>query len=224
MSILKTLALEIMSDTKLWSRDNLDVRRKRDGSPVSSTDLKINDRVRAFIQSEFPNCHIISEEDPSSQKAHQGQNVAVVDPLDGTENYVAGLPIWGVSVSIWQKGRHHSSMLVFPELGQNLVTNDACEYFSSQVEGHSSSPSLEVLAITSKAKENRILGSAAYNLYCVSTGRFAYFANHVGANAWDIVGGLNLALEHGCEVVVNGSKYSGQFLDPSRRHCFEVQR
>lgn len=224
MSTLKNLATEIIADTDLWSRSNLNVRRKSDGSPVSSTDIKIDARIRAFLESEFPNTQIISEEDLSWQKAPVGQNVAVVDPLDGTENYVSGLPIWGVSVSIWQKGHHHSSMLVFPELSQSLVTDDICEYFESQVEGHSSSSSLEVLARTSKAKENRILGCAAYNLFGVSTGRFTHFANHVGANAWDIIAGLNLALEHGCGVKVNGTKYSGEFLDPSRRHRFEVQR
>jgi len=200
------------------------VATKSDGSPVSSSDLSLDSKIRAFIETEFSGTQVISEEDVASHRLVNFLNVAVVDPLDGTENYVSGLPIWGVSVAIWQNGFHHSSMLAFPELGVSLVTGDKLELFDSRIVGHSSSTSLAVLAESNVAPENRILGSAAFNFYCVATGRFASFSNDVGANSWDILGGLNLAKEQGCEVTVDDNEYRGQFLDASRKYRFKVQR
>ena len=202
----------------------MDVHTKDDDSPVSTVDFALNEVVREHLLATWPGIWIVSEEEPSTFDVPEGRDVAIVDPLDGTENYVSGLPIWGVSVAVWIDGRHESSLLAFPELGLSLTTGDRSPMFTSRIVGHPSSSPLASLAEHGSGPENRILGSAAFNLFCVATGRFASFSNRIGAHAWDILGGLNLARERGCEVTVDDREYDGEFLDPRCRYRFEVRR
>ena len=223
MTALARLAAELLAPGQHWRPSNVALAYKEDGSPVTAIDLELNERVSEFVSHAWPGIWIVSEEDDASLNVPDPSYVAIVDPLDGTENYISGLPIWGVSVAVWVDGQHHSSMLAFPELGLSAVTGQQLRRFTSRIVGHPSSSPFESLASHGSATENRILGSAAFNLYCVTTGRFATFANHTGARAWDILGGLNLAREHGCGVTVDGHHYGGEFLDPRGKYCFEVR-
>ena len=222
MTELSRLATELLQGH--WRGPSISIEHKADGSPLSSVDLVLNTMVVAFLDATWPGIWVVSEEDPASLKVPDPDHVAIIDPLDGTENFISGLPVWGVSVSVWWAGQHHSSMLAFPELGLSAVTGGNEARFSSRIVGHPSSSTLTSLAAHASGPENRILGSAAFNLFCVATGRFASFANRTGAHAWDILGGLNLARERGCGVEVDDREYSGEFLDPGRRYCFEVFR
>jgi myo-inositol-1(or 4)-monophosphatase len=197
---------------------------KNDDSPVSEADLLLDRVISNRLRSKWPDIVIFSEESQSMNSTSNGW-VAIVDPLDGTENYISGLPIWGVCISIWNGGVHQQSGIFFPELKQHLVTGQPISHFKSRITGYPSSTPLEKLAIESNlGKESRILGCAAYNFYCVITGSFKSFKNNTGAHVWDILSGLNLALEHGCGVKVNGQVYRGEFLSSTRKHTFEVSR
>ena len=224
MSALSQLAKQLLDDSDLWSRTGMKVAKKEDGSPVSSVDLALNTFVCGFLNRIWPELWIVSEESPSSLSMPNTRRVAVVDPLDGTENFVSGLPIWGVSVAICQDGIHEGSMLAFPELGLSLATGDRAPQYASRIIGHPSSSPLASLVHRETGPENRIMGSAAFNLFCVATGRFASFSNQTGAYTWDILAGLNLALERGCRVIVNDREYRGELLDASQKYCFEVFR
>lgn len=224
MTTLSQLAKTLIESSNLWSRQDLDFELKPDGSPVSSVDVALNEVITDYLNARFPGIWIVSEEDPLSFDVPQADKVAQVDPLDGTENFVSGLPIWGVSVAVWISGFHHCSMLAFPELGLSLTTSQVTRQYTSRLIGHPSSSPMASLVAKENIRENRILGSAAFNLYCVVTGRFARFSNYTGAHSWDIVAGLNLAREHGCGVTVDGQAYRGEFLDPSRKYSFEVWR
>jgi myo-inositol-1(or 4)-monophosphatase len=221
--MLAELASQLLAPGQNWRPSDVGLTYKDDGSPVTAVDLELNERVTEFVSRAWPGIWIVSEEVDASLDVPDPSFVAVVDPLDGTENYISGLPIWGVSVAVWVDGVHHSSMLAFPELGLSAVTGQPLRIFSSRIVGHPSSSPMSVLASHGSAAENRILGSAAFNLYCVATGRFATFANHTGARAWDILGGLNLAREHRCGVTVDGQHYGGEFLDPRGKYRFEVR-
>jgi len=222
MTALSRLADHLMQSE--WRSPDISVQHKPDGSPVTSVDLVLNDTVGSFLDATWPGIWIVSEEDPATFEVPDPDHVAIVDPLDGTENFISGLPIWGISVAVWWNGRHHSSVLAFPELGLCAITGGHEHRFRSRIVGHPSSSSMSSLADRASGPENRILGSAAFNLFCVATGRFASFSNRTGAHAWDILGGLNLARERGCTVLVDDREYSGEFLDPRGRYCFEVRR
>ena len=67
------------------------------------------------------------------------------------------------------------------------------------------------------------MGCAVYNLYNVIRGSFARFTNPRGAHAWDLLPGLMLALEHKCDVEVEGKPYHGEFLEPGRKYRVDIR-
>lgn len=74
------------------------VEAKRHGDFVSDADKGADERLRNELSAILPGSGLISEEG-SEVKGH-GQWRWIVDPLDGTTNYLAGLPHWAVSVAL----------------------------------------------------------------------------------------------------------------------------
>jgi myo-inositol-1(or 4)-monophosphatase len=199
------------------------VEWKPDGSPVTRADLIIEKELRFLLENSFDSLFLIGEESFDGKDASPGDVVAVLDPIDGTENFYSGFPIWGISLSIWTDGRHLGSLLTLPELGESLISGQRVEYFDSRILGFSSSISGTMGERLSHVHEARIFGCAVFNLISVIRGRLKQFENPIGAKSWDILAGLQLALEHGCEVIVDDEQYHGQYLEPTSRYRFQIR-
>lgn len=199
-------------------------RTKEDGSPVSAGDVLMERKIREFIFSELGPVNFVGEENPHKYSNDSLTWTAVVDPIDGTENFISGLKIWGSSISIWRGQQHFGSLLTVPELDQSLLTGDKMEREASRIEGFSSSIDRDLISKLRPGSEARIMGCAVFNLINVVSGAFSSYANPVGARSWDMLAGLQLALEHGCEVSVEGEEYKGHYLEPSRKFRFEIRR
>ncbi len=201
------------------------VSRKRDHSPVSNIDIEIDLAIKNSLSNLYPEIEILSEEDKAFGNLSKSGYLAVIDPLDGTENFISKIPIWGVSISIWLDSKHLESLIYFPELGIQVISGDKTKIVDSEIIGVSSSLPINTgLSEFAGHDEIRIFGCATYNLYLVATGRLKKFINANGANTWDILAGINIALELGCEVLIDGKNYSGQFLDGSKKYVVEVFR
>lgn len=196
---------------------------KPDGSFVTEGDLWVERLVRAKIQDHMPGAVLISEESkPGEVLFTAGTWVVVLDPIDGTENFTAGLPEWGVSVSCYFDGRHVASLLGAPELGRWLRTGEKVQRHKSRIRGLSSSLSKEQILQVGTGPEYRMIGCCVVNMMSVIRGSYLSFENPKGTNSWDILAGVNLALEHGLEVEVNGKPYKGQYLPASGKYTFKV--
>lgn len=197
---------------------------KADSTFVSKGDLLSEKIVADYVRNNIPNATLITEEtfhDTSS--IGQTEYVITVDPIDGTENFVSGLKEWGVGVSVYRKGAHYQSMIFLPELGFKLTTGDTFERKSdSRLCGLPSYMTQELFNTLDNSHEYRISGCCMYNMFNVITGRFAEFRHLTGCYSWDILPGLNLALEHGLNVMVEGKPYQGQFLMPGVKYHFKV--
>lgn len=218
------LSETLLSKPELWNRDSLQCDLKEDGSPVTNSDIRMDAFIGETLRVMWPAIELVSEERDIGDGLDDSGVVGVIDPLDGTENYLSGLPIWGVSISVWIRGSHHESLLLFPEISERVVTGEKFLPFRSRIHGFSSSNSSLELQMPLRESENRIFGSATYSLFCVATGRLARYSNGRGANAWDILAGINIALEHGCEVKIDDEDYRGEFLDPRRKYSVSVSR
>lgn len=71
--------------------------------------------------------------------------------------------------------------------------------------------------------QSRLCGAAVYNLYNVVTGRVQRFVNSVGADFLDLLAGLQLALEHGCSVMVDDAVYTGEYLHPGIKYRIDIR-
>jgi len=197
---------------------------KEDNSFVSEGDLLCEKLVKDYLAALPENIYLISEEknnDNFNFKNHP--KVVVIDPIDGTENFVSGLKEWGIGVSVYENEKHIESMIGLPELGLYLKTGDEFPEFESRIYGISSSLAKEDLLNLEEGFEYRIIGCSMYNMYNAITGSFAMFQNPKGAHAWDILPGLNLALENGCQIEVENKKYNGEFLYPNKKYRFKVK-
>lgn len=195
---------------------------KEDDTPVTEADLLVQNSLEVYLSRELPGLTFVGEENGKQAHSDLSGWTAVVDPIDGTENFASGLPEWGTSIALWHDGAHAASMITLPDLGRRLLTGDSITPLHSRITAFSSGVGEELVRRLSETPQARIMGAAVYNLYGVITGRFARFVNPVGAYSWDLLAGLALALEHDCEVYLDDEPYEGRYLDPGRRYCVEI--
>lgn len=80
--------------------------------PVTEADRAAEAAMRRLIRATFPHHGIIGEEfDPVQSEA---EYVWVLDPIDGTKSFIAGLPIWGILIGLLHEGRPVYGMMIQP--------------------------------------------------------------------------------------------------------------
>lgn len=201
-----------------------DITIKPDGSPVTAADIIIERMISNHLANRLEALTFIGEEsfDENDCADFSGYS-AVVDPIDGTENFCSGLKEWGVSLTLWHGETHLGSMLFMPELDQHLMTGDELKPIKSRIRGFSSSMCPEIQVAMAEQPESRLMGCAVYNLYNVVRGAYARFTNPRGAYVWDLLPGLMLAYEHNCDIEVEGRPYNGEFLKPGRKYRIDIR-
>ncbi len=98
------------------SRAGSDVgaRDKPDGSPVCEVDTDVDAMLRARLLALLPGAGWLSEEKADSEGRLLRRQVWVVDPIDGTRDYLRGRPGWAVSVALVENGRPILAVLDAP--------------------------------------------------------------------------------------------------------------
>jgi myo-inositol-1(or 4)-monophosphatase len=222
--ILPLVQQVVELNRSLIEQNRYQIQYKSDGSPVTAADLLLENRIKDFLSNFEVPITLIGEESFHSSVIEQFEYVAILDPIDGTENFCSGLKEWGVSFGIWHRQQHLGSLLILPELGLSLMTGDTLEKVSfSRITGFSSSYHDAIATGIKDAEEYRVMGCAVYNIYNVIRGSFCRFINPKGAYIWDLLPGLMLALEHGCEVLLDDQPYNGGFLDPTRKYRVDIR-
>jgi myo-inositol-1(or 4)-monophosphatase len=212
---------------------NYEVLYKSDGSPVSELDLLINDYVESYIHHNLSDFQLISEEKFQNCEI-VSDNLVVLDPLDGTENFVSGIPIWGVGIAVYLKSKLFSGVVYFPEIrkfecSKNTKIGKLKGYqrmskplHTTRISGYSSNHGDLTLKNTSDS-ESRIYGSALFNLVLTANKAITYVPSPYGSWIWDIAPGLIMCLERGFTVYVDGQIYDGKILNPCERHFIEIR-
>lgn len=199
--------------------------KKPDDSFVSEGDLLVQDIVFKFCKEHLPQHELISEEFAPFDNIEWDANgsYVVLDPIDGTENFVSGLREWGVGISIYTNGQHQESCIYLPQLNDVAISGQPLERFESRIHGLSSSLTKTELEKLPEGFEYRIIGCSMYNMLNAVKGAYARFENVKGVNCWDVLPGLNLALEHGVSAYVNGERYEGQILFPTQKYKILIE-
>jgi len=197
---------------------------KTDNTIVSQGDLFCEKLILDYLHENMQNYMVISEESQHDlSKLSEVEYIVTIDPIDGTENFVSGLKEWGVGVSVYKNMKHYQSMILLPELNICLCSGDKLEKINnSRICGFSSYMTAKDFEKIEKGVEYRIMGCCMYNMYNVIKGSYKQFHHLKGAYSWDILPGLNLALEHGLQPIVDGKQYHGSFLMPDVKYKFKV--
>lgn len=225
MSTLTPLISEIKANLEKVLKLRNTKQKKEDDSYVSEGDLLLDSVCMEFIKKNYASVQIITEETYKTGEVDLDatEYTAVVDPIDGTENFVSGLMEWGVGVCIYKGSKFEEALIALPELNQYLLSGSLdFEKHESRIYGISSSLTKEDLLNLEPGFEYRIIGCCMYNMYNVITGRYKMFQNPKGARCWDILPGLNMAHQLGLDVTVNNKKYNGEFLQPAEKYRFKI--
>jgi len=83
-------------------RDGVTTETKKDGTPVSVADRESEATLRAVIGKAFPSHAILGEE--TGETAGSVPYRWIVDPIDGTQSFVSGVPLWGILVGVEVRG------------------------------------------------------------------------------------------------------------------------
>ncbi len=189
--------------------ENLQVSRKGPGDFVSNADMKAEKIVREVLEKARPNYSFLLEEG-GEVKGSDGEHRFIVDPLDGTTNFLHGIPQWSVSIALERAGEVISGVIYDPikdemfwaEKGLGAMMNNRRIQVSSRKNIADSVICAGVTVDTLPAIDTltrlgavpRSYGSACLDLCYVAAGRFdAYF--ETGLKPWDKAAGMLIARE-----------------------------
>lgn len=86
-----------------YARGPVAVEIKGDGSPVTDVDRAVETALRGAIRQHFPSHGVIGEEFPAERA--DAEFVWIVDPLDGTKEFIQGLPLFGTLIALAHRGQ-----------------------------------------------------------------------------------------------------------------------
>ena len=95
------------------SRTKLEVAIKPDGSPVTGVDLAVETALRERIGAEYPEHGVLGEELPARNPGAEWQ--WVLDPIDGTSQFAAGLPNYGSLIALCRDGVPQLGVICQPD-------------------------------------------------------------------------------------------------------------
>ena len=198
------------------------IYKKNDGSHVSEGDLLIQKLLQDEISTNYNKYFLISEENDHIERWKNYNNFIVLDPIDGTENFISGMLEWGVGISVFENNKHKESAIILPDMNLQIMSGDKILKNKSRIVGMSTRHFKKGLQPCDKNFDYRALGCSMVNMYYVLTGSFNHYVDPIGGFVWDILPGLNLALENKMDVYVDDKKYNGEFLSPEKRYKIKI--
>jgi myo-inositol-1(or 4)-monophosphatase len=201
-----------ISEVRAWAHEGGDLarryfnnvarQRKADRSWVTQADIEVEQLLRERIAARHPEHGVMGEEQGVGEIDREF--VWALDPIDGTGAFVAGLPIWCVSIGLLRRGQPYLGVIYLPIL-------DDCYWADADGPAHRNDEQINVvapetidsndwIAVSSNAHRNfhitfpgktRALSSIAADLCYVARGS-ALGALIGQANLWDVAAGLSI--------------------------------
>ncbi len=205
-----------------------EVREKGPADLVTDADLASQEAVRSVVSAAFPDHNLLSEEEPYLPGGNSEYRW-IVDPLDGTTNYVHQVPQYAVSIALEYRDEVICGTVYDPSSDECFSAERGCGAYLNGKRLKTSgiqhlSQALVAVSFAAKVRRDapiikdfvevlmraqaiRRTGSAAINLAYVAAGRFdAYWAKET--KAWDVAAGILLVREAGGTVTaVDGSPF-----------------
>jgi myo-inositol-1(or 4)-monophosphatase len=199
--------------------DQLTVRSKQDRDYVSEVDQMAERAIIETLLDAYPNHGILAEESGSADARNGEDYQWIIDPLDGTTNFLHGLPQYSVSIALKHKG----------QITQAVVFDPARNELFTATRGRGATLNDRRIRVSKRAKLSECLigtgfpfrdfsfaeaylnmfrdmmkatsglrrpGSAALDLAWVACGRYDGFFE-LGLNTWDLAAGALMVLEAG---------------------------
>jgi myo-inositol-1(or 4)-monophosphatase len=217
-------AVDLAADV-MTSRAPGRVIAKGDRDMVSEVDLEVERRVRDFLRRETPEIAFLGEED-GGRGAGDAELTWTLDPVDGTANFIHGLPLCAISLALVQRESPVVGVVTLPLLNRTYEAAQGCGARCNggliQVSGtdqlidaviatgdyavgpHASVKNERRFALSrllaDRVQRIRMLGSAAIDLVWVAEGLLDGCVA-LSNKPWDVAAGVIIAREAGAQVV-----------------------
>ena len=183
--------------------EKLQVSVKGPSNFVSNADTKAEKIIIEELMKAKKNYSIISEEDGSKINS-DSENVWIIDPIDGTSNFLHGIPHFAISIALKSNNEIISGLIYDPIKDEMFYAEkNSGAFFNNQRIKVSKKKEIEDCLFATGGKEKvisdfitRKTGSAALDMAYVAAGRYdGYFQNNL--NLWDVAAGIIIIKEAG---------------------------
>jgi myo-inositol-1(or 4)-monophosphatase len=206
-----------------------EIDQKGKDNPVTTADLDADHEIKSLLRARFPEYGWLSEETADNPDRLSCHRVWIVDPLDGTKEFIKGIPEFVIAIALAEEG-HPILGVTYNPIKREMfwcAQGSGC-YMDSRPVHVTSTPALEhatVLASRSetsrgewKSYEGKVrvnpIGSVAYKLALVAAGRADATFTRTPKSEWDIASGAALIIEAGGRITdIDGSEM--RFNKPS---------
>jgi myo-inositol-1(or 4)-monophosphatase len=199
---------------------------------VTEYDVRTEKYIIAELQKHFPDYTLVGEESHQGGEYHYDKAI-YIDPIDGTTNFVHGIPHLAISLGVWEEGKPKFAVVYNPileemfwaEEGKGAYCNDQILQVSTQEKLQNSliatgfpyakvNAGIEyrwvVACITNllpHIQDIRRLGAAAIDLCYLAQGKVEAFYE-IDLKPWDVAAGILIVQEAGGEVTnVKGERF-----------------
>ena len=195
--------------------EKLQVSKKGPSDFVTNSDLKVEKIIIEELKKARPNYSIISEEN-GIEKNDDKNNTWIIDPIDGTINFLHGIPHFAISIALKSNGEIISGLIFDPIKNEIFFAEkeNGAFFNNHRIRVSKKNELNDCLFVTGgKHKEEpdllyRKSGCAALDMAYVAAGRYDGYFQH-NLNLWDIAAGIILVKEAGGvlnEINLNNNK------------------
>ena len=116
--------------TMRYFREGAAVQIKADHTPVTIADKESEQAIIATLGAAFPDHGFLGEE--SGATNHKREYLWIIDPIDGTKNFIRGIPLWGTQIALMQEGRLIVGVSSMPALNELLYADEKSAFLNGQ--------------------------------------------------------------------------------------------
>ncbi len=215
-SLISVFALAGEESIRLYDQ-GLKVEIKKDKSPVSNGDLKVNDLITSKIKELTPDIPIISEETVDLSKKNKSKKFWLIDPIDGTKEYIAGKDEYTLNAALVIDTVPVLGLVGVPKKNRLFYTYANGESYlieknkTKKINCEKQQPKGKIVALSSvikpsdmilnKLKEYKVDSivkmASSYKFCVIATGEYDIYAARERANEWDYAAGHAVAQNAG---------------------------
>ena len=183
--------------------ENLQVSKKSPTDFVTNTDIKVEKIIIEELKKARPNFSILSEES-GEENNNDNKNTWIIDPIDGTVNFLHGIPHFAISIALRSDDEIISGLIFDPIKNEMFFAekNNGAFFNNHRIRVSKKNNINDCLFATNDKIinelnfPNRKSGCAALDMAYVAAGRYdGYFQKNL--NLWDIAAGIVLIKEAG---------------------------
>jgi len=217
-------------------KNNLKIYIKDDNTPVTNGDLEVDRILQKEIKKLTPNIPIVSEENSSLMINFRYKSFWLLDPIDGTKEYILGKKEYTLNAALIIKKKPVIGIIYAPRISRLFFTyekNKSYEFFKNKIKrlnskiylnkknikalSNSHKPSKNILNIYKKFKVKTFKKCSSSLKFClIAAGEYDIYAARPRAKEWDIAAGHIIAENAGAIL----RTFSGRIINYGKKKFY----